>query len=292
MADVADQESLSPMNGSMLAPSLRERGGVQSVARALTLLEIIAEFGGEAALTHIAAKAGLNVSTCHHLLSTLVAKGYVTRVPERRSYALGARLIYLSHICLRQVDLPRRAHPFVEKVNSATGETVHLVVLQGNGVIKLLIREARHPVRVDTGPLDKSDAVHATATGKAILAWLPEDDMRRIISAQGGMKRCTNKTITDLEVLIDELRTVRRYGVAMDREEFLPGVICVAAAIRDRNGTVVGSIGASMPTMRADDEHVRLAKEQVMSAARALSVELGEPDAQVTPSIPTRSLLA
>jgi IclR family transcriptional regulator, acetate operon repressor len=291
MADIADQETLNPMNGPTLAPSLRERGGVQSVARALTLLEIIAEFGGEAALTHIAAKAGLNVSTCHHLLSTLVAKGYVARVPDRRSYALGARLIYLSHICLRHVDLPRRAQPFVEKVNSATGETVHLAVLQADSVVKLLIREARHAVRVDTGTVGKSDAVHATATGKAILAWLPEDDIRRIVSAQ-GMKRLTSKTITEVDVLIDELRTVRRYGVAMDREEFLPGVICVAAAIRDRNGTVVGSIGASMPTMRADDEHVRLTKEQVISAARALSVELGEPEAQFTPNGSTRALSA
>jgi IclR family acetate operon transcriptional repressor len=271
MDDITDQQS-------MLAPSLRERGGVQSVARALTLLEIIADLGGEAALTQIAAKARLNVSTCHHLLSTLVAKGYVARVPDRRSYALGARLIYLSHVCLRHVDLPRRAQPFVEKVSAETGETVHLAVLQADNVFKLLISEARHAVRVDTGTMGKSDAVHATATGKAILAWLPEDDIRRIVSTQ-GMKRLTDRTITDPDALINELHAVRRDGVAMDREEFLPGVICVAAAIRDRDGTVVGSIGASIPAMRADDEHVTLAKEQVVAAARGLSAELGEPEA-------------
>jgi IclR family transcriptional regulator, acetate operon repressor len=105
---------------------------------------------------------------------------------------------------------------------------------------------------------------------------LPEDDMRRIVSGQ-GLRRITPTTITDIDLLIEELRLVRRGGVAIDREEFLPGVICVAAAIRDRDGTVVGSIGASMPTMRADDAHVRLAKEQVMAAARGLSAELGEP---------------
>jgi IclR family transcriptional regulator, acetate operon repressor len=291
MEDVTDQRSLGAIDGPALAPSLRERGGVQSVARALTLLEIIADLGGEAALTQIAAKAGLNVSTCHHLLSTLVAKGYVARVPDRRSYALGARLIYLSHVCLRHVDLPRRAQPFVEKVNAATGETVHLAVLQADSVFKLLIREARHAVRVDSSSMGKSDAVHATATGKAILAWLPEDDMRRIVSAQ-GMKKLTNKTITDLDALVEELRSVRREGVAMDREEFLQGVICVAAAIRDRNGTVVGSIGASIPAMRADDQHIRLTKDQVISAARGLSAELGEPDAQFMRAGGTRTLSA
>jgi len=91
------------------------------------------------------------------------------------------------------------------------------------------------------------------------------------------------KTNTDLDdALVAELRSVRRDGVAMDREEFLSGVTCVAAAIRDRNGTVVGSIGASMPTMRADDEHLRVAKEQVISAARSLSAE---------PASRTRSIL-
>jgi IclR family transcriptional regulator, acetate operon repressor len=291
MDDVIDQRSLGAINGPVLAPSLRERGGVQSVARALTLLEIIAELGGEAALTQIAAKAGLNVSTCHHLLSTLVAKGYVARVPDRRSYALGARLIYLSHVCLRHVDLPRRAQPFLEKVNAATGETVHLAVLQADNVFKLVVREARHAVRVDSSSMGKSDAVHATATGKAILAWLPEHDMRRIVSAQ-GMKKLTNTTITDLDALVEELRSVRREGVAMDREEFLQGVICVAAAIRDRNGTVVGSIGASMPAMRADDQHIRLTKDQVISAARGLSAELGEPDAQFARAAGARTLSA
>jgi IclR family transcriptional regulator, acetate operon repressor len=84
----------------------RDFGGVQSVARALTLLEIIADLGGEASLTDIAGKAGLNVSTCHHLLSTLVSKGYASRVPRRRSYALGARVVYLSQVCQRRFDAP------------------------------------------------------------------------------------------------------------------------------------------------------------------------------------------
>ena len=115
--------------------------------------------------------------------------------------------------------------------------------------------------------------------------------IRRIVSAQ-GMKRLTSKTNTDLDALVAELRSVRRDGVAMDREEFLSGVTCVAAAIRDRNGAVVGSIGASMPTMRADDDHLRVAKEQVISAARGLSAELGEPDAQFTPTESARTLSA
>jgi IclR family acetate operon transcriptional repressor len=259
----------------------RQRGeqhSIQSVDRAITLLEAIAEAGGETTLTELSRRTRLNISTCHHLLSTLVQRGYVAKVPVRRSYALGARILYLSNSCLRQVDLPARAAPFIEQINEKTGETVHLAVLQGDALMKVAKRESRHPVRVDTGTLGKTDAAHATASGKAMLAWLPEDDMRRILSH--GMTRFTPKTITEWPALIEALRHVRRNGYAMDDEEYQPGVICIGAAIRDHNGAVVGAISASTPTMRASDEHIGLVREQVVSAVRALSAELGGPGTQ------------
>ena len=257
-----------------VGPSDRsERHSIQSVDRAVTLLEAIAEAGGESTLTELSRRTRLNISTCHHLLSTLVARGYVAKVPVRRSYALGARILYLSNACLRQVDLPVRANAFIEQINAATGETVHLAVLQGDSMVKVAKRESRHPVRVDTGALGKSDAPHATASGKAMLAWLPEDDMRRVLS--NGLPRFTPKTITEWPALIEALRHVRRNGYAMDDEEYQPGVICVGAPIRDHNGAVVGAISASTPAMRANDDHLSLIREQVVTAVRALSAELG-----------------
>ena len=114
---------------------------------------------------------------------------------------------------------------------------------------RLARREARHAVRVDSGQVGKLEAPHATSLGKAIMAWLPEDEMQRMVAH--GMKRYTEHTITDIPALIESLRHVRRNGYAIDREEFLPGVICVGAAIRDQAGTVIGAISASTPTMRA-----------------------------------------
>jgi IclR family acetate operon transcriptional repressor len=253
------------------------RHSIQSVDRALFLLETIAESGGEATLTELAVRTGLNISTCHHLLATLIQRGFAAKVPGRRLYALGARILYLGHACL-QVDLPRRAQPYLEAVNAATGETVHLAALQGDAVVTLAVREARHAVRVDTGRVGKVEAPHATSVGKAILAWLPEDEMKRILT--GGMKRFTDKTITELPALIESLRIVRRNGYAIDREEFLPGVICVGAAIRDHAGTVIGAISASTPTMRATEEHIALMRDEICAATRALSAEFGEPSSQ------------
>ena len=259
------------------------RGGdghsIQSVDRALYLLETIAEAGGEATLTELSHRTGLNISTCHHLLATLIRRGFATKVPGRRLYALGARIFFLGHACL-QVDLPRRAQPYLEAINQATGETVHLAALQGDNVVTLSVREARHAVRVDTGKIGKVEAPHATSVGKAILAWLPEDEIRRILAS--GMKRFTEKTITDLPALLQSLRVVRRNGYAIDREEYLPGVICVGAAIRDQAGTVIGAISASTPTMRANEEHIALMRNEITAATRALSAEFGEPAAQTS----------
>ena len=204
-------------------------------------------------------------------------RGFAAKVPGRRLYALGARILYLGHACL-QVDLPRRAQPYLEAINRATGETVHLAALQGDAVITLAVREARHAVRVDTGKIGKLEAPHATSIGKAILAWLPEDEMRRILAQ--GMKRFTEHTITEFPALIESLRIVRRNGYAIDREEFLPGVICVGAAIRDQAGTVIGAISASTPAMRASDEHIASMRDEIVAATRGLSAEFGDPGAQ------------
>jgi IclR family acetate operon transcriptional repressor len=254
-----------------------ERGSVQSVDRALTLLEVLAQSGGGPALTDLAARTGLNISTCHHLLATLVKWGYVAKVAGRR-YALGARGLHLGQAFLKQVDLPRRAQPFMERISEDTGETVHLAVLQGDTIITLLKREGRHAVRVDTGALG-SDTPHATATGKAMLAWLPEGEIRRILAVH-GMARFTPGTITDPDAFVKEMQLVRRHGHAVDREEFLPGVVCVGAAIRNHLGAVVGAISASAPTLRATEEHLARMREGVMAAARALSAEFGERSAE------------
>lgn len=265
------------------APSA-ERGSVQSVDRALTLLEMLAKCGGGVALTELAGRTGLNISTCHHLLATLVKWGYVAKVAGRR-YALGARGLHLGQAFLKQVDLPRRAQPLIEQISEETGETVHLAVLQGDTIVTLMKREGRHAVRVDTGALGASDAPHATATGKAMLAWLPEGEIRRLLSIS-GMAAFTAHTITDLDVLIEHLRLVRRNGHALDREEFQPGVVCVGAAIRNHLGAVVGAIGASAPTQRATEDHLGRMRDGVMAAARALSAEFGERTAETTPADP------
>jgi IclR family acetate operon transcriptional repressor len=259
----------------------RRRDSVQSVERALALVDALAQSAGSLQLTELAQRTRLNVSTGHHLLATLVKWGYVVRTPGRR-YALGARGLHLAQAFLKQVDLPRRAQPHVDRINEDTGETVHLAILQGDAVVTLLKREGRHAVRVDTGAVGSADAAHATALGKAMLAWLPEHEIRRILETK-GMAAVTPHTITDVGAMIEELRLVRRNGHAVDREEYQPGVTCVAAAIRNHLGAVVGAISAAAPTSRASEAHLARMRDSVIGAARALSAEFGEEGPQTAP---------
>ena len=249
-------------------------GGIQSVERAIILLELLAQSGGAMSLTDLAARAQLNISTCHHLLATLTRAGYVAQVPGRRTYALGARVLHLGQSFMQQVDLPRRARPVLERLNVATGEAVHLAVLQGDQVVTLAKIEGRQAVRVETGVIGIAEAPHATATGKAMLAWLPEDQARRILEAN-GMQRFTPHTVTNTAVLMEEMRHVRRNGFALDKEEFQAGVVCVGAAVRNQTGAVIGSISASAPAFRADEIHLDRMRSAVTAAARELSAELG-----------------
>jgi IclR family transcriptional regulator, acetate operon repressor len=259
-------------------PIGRDHGGIQALDRAFLILDVMADAGGEAKLTEIAASAGLNVSTCHHLISTLHNWGYVARGINSRSYVLGSRILHLSAACLRQVDLPRRAQSFVDRLNDQTREAVQLAIMQDTTLVHILRREARHAVRVEAGFGGNANAAHATATGKAILAWLPPTELDRIV-ADKGLTAFTPNTITEIEKLIEELRLVRRNGYAIDREEFRPGVICLGAAIRDHAGAVVGSISVSSPAFRSTPEYIEQMKVHLIAAADELSIELGAPGA-------------
>lgn len=259
-------------------PMGRDHGGIQALDRAFLILDVMADAGGEAKLTEIAASAGLNVSTCHHLISTLHNWGYVARGINSRSYVLGSRILHLSAACLRQVDLPRRAQSFVDRLNDQTREAVQLAIMQDTNLVHILRREARHAVRVEAGFGGNANAAHATATGKAILAWLPPTELDRIV-ADKGLTAFTPNTITDLDQLKEHLRLVRRNGYAIDREEFRPGVICLGAAIRDHAGAVVGSISVSSPAFRSTPDYVEQMKVHLIAAADELSVELGAPGA-------------
>lgn len=249
------------------------KNGVQAVMRAFRILDAIAALGGEATLTEIARTTALKTSTCHHLLATLIQSGYAAKRRGTRSYVLGSRILSLSNLCLKEINLPQRAQRIIETLNVQTREAVQLAVLQGDDLVTVMRKETLWPIRVDAGTEGKTDAAHATATGKAILAWLPEPELLRLVKVK-GLRAFTPNTITDLSRLMEELRLVRRHGYAMDREEFQNGVCCIGATIRSASGTILGSISVSSPVYRANEKTIEQLQKQVVEAAQLLSADL------------------
>lgn len=245
---------------------------IQSVDRALDILEALARHG-KMSLAELSLKTGLNVSTCHHLVGTIGRRGYITQDPESRRYSLGSKIFQLSEARASQINLIELAAPFLARLNRKTGEAVHLIVIEGTELITVAKWPSLHAVKVDSAT-GRSDAPHATAAGKAILAWLPPIRIDEILDIR-GMERFTAETITSRRALIEELRLVRRYGYSEDREEFEPGVHCIGAAIRSHKGAVIGSISLSIPTMRVSADALVRARKDVMAAAQDITKELG-----------------
>lgn len=247
---------------------------VQSVERAFDILELLARAEREMPLREITQLSGFNPSTCHHLVTTLVKRGYVSQNPRGRSYFISNKVLELSNSRLKQFDLTGIAMPVLRSLNQTTGESVHLVALQGHELTTLAKLDSTRPVRVGIDGTGKTNASHATATGKAILAWLPETEIARAI-AEKGLTQFTDKTITSIADLMEELRLVRRNGFALDKEEYQLDVTCVGSAIRDHAGAVIGSISCSIPTLRAEGEHLETVIKEVRASTAKLSELLG-----------------
>lgn len=263
-------------NGNSRPPREAARASttIKSVDRALDLMEALSRSGGSLTLSELSAQTGLNASTCHHLVATMVTRGYIGQNPRTKEYALGNKIFELSEARARQFDFVDIAMPALRDLNRETGEAVHLAIIQARELVTVAKLDSLHAVKVDSGFAGKSNAAHATASGKAILAWLPESEQQAIVDAK-GMEAFTEHTVTDLDKLRDELALVRRHGYAQDREEFQPGVICVGAAIRNHTGGVIASISCSTPTMRASDQRLAELIERIRETAANLSQELG-----------------
>lgn len=249
-------------------------GTIQSVDRALDILETLAEHQEGMGITELSQKLGLHSSTCHHLVHTLLKRNYLDQSPLTKRYTLGVKLLQLKNIKIEQTDLYSQSLPFLDALNLKTGEAVHLALFQGGELLTIAKLESRYPVKVDNGYVGKSNAAHCTATGKAIIADLSEKELDDLFSEK-ELKAFTPKTITSLGELKKELARVRRQGYALDDEEYQPGICCVGAPIWDFSSKVVAALSVSIPTMRANPSRMNELIGFVKEAAWQISSRLG-----------------
>ncbi|MBX2805741.1 MAG: IclR family transcriptional regulator [Hyphomicrobiales bacterium] len=274
VSEIVFEDPASEVMVSDTEQTTKQPRTIQSLERALNLVDILALSQSELALNELASRAALNVSTCHHLLATLVKRGYVGQNPRTRGYYLGSRITELSNARIKQFNLIEIAMPALKRLNEDTRETVLLSALQGHMFVTLAKLGSQMPVGVGSEEYGQSGGAHATGTGKAILAWLPDAEIARTI-AHAGLPLFTERTIGTLAELIEEFRHVRRNGYAIDDEEFQHGVVGVGAAIRNMTGAVIGAVSCLLPKMRADDDYTARIISQVTTCATAISDRLG-----------------
>jgi len=246
---------------------------IQSVDRAFQLLETIAGSRDGMTLSSISDEVGLNVSTCHHLVATLTQRGYVSHLGRMRGYALGPKLNELVELSKSETDPAVLLEADLKAFGARLGHGVQLAVMSDTSLLTKRSFAGGDDHVVEPSEVEKMTALHATATGKAILAWIPDTELVRVISAN-GLKSYTPRTITTLSGLVEELGAVRRQKFAVDDEEFRSGIVCFGAAIREGGGAVIGSFSVTVSAERATEEYRQYLAGEVINAARIFSSNL------------------
>jgi IclR family acetate operon transcriptional repressor len=245
----------------------RPAGGVQSIARVFELLETMADLGGIATLSELAARSGLPGPTIHRLVRTLVDLGYVRQEPSR-AYALAPRLVRLGEGASRLIGT--WAMPHLRGLVDAVGESANLALLDGDEVVYAAQVPGRHSMRMFT-EVGRRAGIHCTAVGKAMLAAMPSDRAGEILRGS-GLAAQTPHTLTTIEAMQDELGRIRENGYAMDEEEQEVGVRCVAVALPGERARA--AISVSGPSTRMTESLVGAAVPILLETARALGDEL------------------
>jgi IclR family acetate operon transcriptional repressor len=248
------------------------RASVQSLDRALHLLDIIADADG-LALAEIAKKADLAPSTVHRILGTLENHGHVRADPDTGRWLIGVAAFRVGSAFLRSRNLVAMSRVGMRQLMEATGETVNLGIEDDGDVVFVAQIESHAPIRAFFRP-GRRTAIHASGIGKALLATMPEERVAEIFAIKNPAAY-SRKTITGRKAMLAELAKIRARGWALDDEEQTLGMRCVAAPIFNEYGETIAAISISGPTVRMADDRLAELNAAVAGAARRITEENG-----------------
>jgi DNA-binding IclR family transcriptional regulator len=255
----------------------------QSLERGLRILETVALSGGTATLAETVRRTALHRSTAHHLLQTLVSFGYLRQDPATRGYELTAKLFRMTARVWTPEHIGRIAEPVAAELTSLTGESSSVAAYH-NGEVTIVAKcDPGSPFRV-VQQIGAKRPIHATAVGKAIVAFLPAAE-RTALTAQLRLDRYTPQTLVTRAAFDAELRRIRSAGYALDDEEHHEGIRCIAAPIFAYTGHAVASLCIVGPKVRMTRQKLRALREPLRERAQSLSTALGcadEPAARRT----------
>ncbi|AEH51185.1 IclR family transcriptional regulator [Pseudothermotoga thermarum] len=246
---------------------------IGSVEKALKILEYVISKNGGARIQDVAEYMNITPPAAYKHLETLTKCGYLSKDPYSLKYHASYKIVELGSIILRNVQVGEIAHPFLVDLMERTGMTVHFALKDGfEGVYIDKVESARTIPTVSR--IGMRMRLYSTAFGKAILAFMPKEELQEYLSHVTLTKQTPN-TITDKSKLLEELEKVRKQGYAVDMEENEPGIACVGAPVFNYTGNVIGAISVTGAASVFSDQLIKVVAQEVMKTAKEISKRLG-----------------
>ncbi len=255
------------------APATDRSDQVQSLVRALTIVNRLADSDEGVSLTEVAQQVGLSASTAHRLLTTLEQERYVHYDPERRLWSVGVQAFMTGNAFLKTRNLVALARPHMRALMEASEETVNLAVEDQGAAVYLAQVECRQMMRAFARPGGRVP-LHCSSVGKALLSAMPDSQLSKILHRQ-GLPRVTVKTLNTTMALREDLERSRHRGYAIDDEEHAVGLRCIAAVVFDETSNPVAAVSVSGPMARISDDRIPALAETVRLKADAITLQFG-----------------
>ena len=269
--NVIRRRLIEPKSNADNDPDPRD-GGVQSVDRALVIIETLAEDDEGYRLTDLAVRTGLSPSTVHRLLTTLEKRRFVQFDRDESTWHIGAQSFAVGSTFVRRRNFVTQALPYLRKLRDQTRETANLAVVDDGAMVVLTRVESREIMRSVTKVGGRVPMV-ASGLGKALLSTYSEEDVFAIIQRE-GMPRLTSKSIVRAGELCKSLHDIRQQGYSVDDEEALTGLRCVSAVVYDDCSEPLAAISVSGKASRVPNDRLPVLGKLVREVAAELTMSL------------------
>ena len=248
---------------------------VKSLRKAFTILEEL-DRCGDLSLAEVSDHLAMDKGTAYRLLGTMKEAGYVIQNRETKRYSNSLKLFAMGNRVAEATGFREVARPYIDALSDKSGETANFGLRTGNSIVYHEKRESKETIRAGLD-IGTTVPLYCTGMGKVVLAYLPEEELAKVLSGM-RFRKYTETTVQSKEELRAQLEVIRQNGYCRDNKEFVEGLICYAAPVFDYHGYPIGAVSLSIPAYRSDPETPeadRKLSDLVIEAANAISRQIG-----------------